>query len=80
MIDTVYGLLLQAETSDPVNTTATLGYHRDQVGYDEGVREFVRKHATKSRAEWRETILGNCPDTESDAESEMSGGEEMDED
>ena len=58
VIDTIYGLLLQAEVSDPVNTAAALGYHHDQVEYADEVREYVETHALKSREEWKEELLG----------------------
>lgn len=58
VLDTVYGLLYQAEISDPVNTTVTLGYHHDEVEFNEQVREFVQKHASKTRAQWKAEILG----------------------
>ena len=57
LLDTVYGMLLQAETSDPVNTTTTLGYHHDQVEFNEEVREWTRRYANKTREEWKSTLL-----------------------
>ncbi|EME80089.1 uncharacterized protein MYCFIDRAFT_177070 [Pseudocercospora fijiensis CIRAD86] len=57
VLDTVYGLLLQAETSDPVNTTDALGYLHDQVEWAESVREHVRKHASKTREQWKQELL-----------------------
>ncbi|KXT06246.1 hypothetical protein AC578_9181 [Pseudocercospora eumusae] len=57
VLDTIYGLLLQAETSDPVNTTDALGYLHDQVEWAESVREHVRKHASKTREQWKQELL-----------------------
>lgn len=57
LLDTVYGMLLQAETSDPVNTTITLGYHHDQVEFNDHVREFTRMYAGKTREEWKTVLL-----------------------
>lgn len=58
VLDTVFGLLLQAETIDPVNVTTTLGYHHDQVEFAEEVRAHVQRHATKTRQEWRDELVG----------------------
>lgn len=57
LLDTVYGMLLQAETSDPVNTITTLGYHHDQVEFNEEVREWTRRYASKTREQWKTTLL-----------------------
>ncbi|KAM0701315.1 hypothetical protein Q7P35_011676 [Cladosporium inversicolor] len=57
LLDSVYGLLLQAEISDPVDTTMTLGYHHDQVEFNEEVREWTRMYARKTREEWKTTLL-----------------------
>jgi ubiquitin-protein ligase/uncharacterized protein YegL len=57
LLDTVYGMLLQVETSDPVNTTITLGYHHDQVEFNEQVREFTSRYAGKTRGEWKSTLF-----------------------
>lgn len=57
LIDTIYGLLLQAETSDPVNTVFTLDYHHDAVEFNDEVREWVARYATKTREEWRRALL-----------------------
>jgi len=58
VLNTIYGLLFQADYSDPVHTTVTLGYHHDQVEFADEVREHVAKHASKSAAEWREELTG----------------------
>lgn len=58
VLDTVYGLLYQPEHSDPVNTTTTLGFFHDPVEFAEDAREHVRKHASKTREEWKAEILG----------------------
>lgn len=58
VLDTVYGLMLQAEISDSISTTATLGYHHDQLEYNEEVQEFCRRHASKTAAQWRRELIG----------------------
>jgi ubiquitin-protein ligase len=62
VIRTVYGLMYQPEMSDPLNTSATLNFHNDQVAYSEQVREFTRKYAGKSRDEWKTEIAGEWED------------------
>ena len=59
VLDTVYGLLFQADFTDPVHITATLGYHHDQVEFADEVREHVAKHAKKSRDEWECELVGD---------------------
>lgn len=58
VLDTIYGLLYQPEHSDPVNTMTTLGFFHDPVEFAEEAREHARRHATKTREEWRSEILG----------------------
>ncbi|GIZ49598.1 hypothetical protein CKM354_001262800 [Cercospora kikuchii] len=58
LLDTIFGLLMQAEVSDPINTTIALDYHHDQVDFAEEVRAHVRKHASKTREQWKEELLG----------------------
>lgn len=58
VIDTIYGLLYQPEYSDPVNTTTTLRFFRDPVEFAEEAREHARRHASKTREEWKAEILG----------------------
>lgn len=58
LLDTIFGLLMQPEFSDPVSTTATLGYHHDTVEFYEEAREHTATYADLSRAEWKEELLG----------------------
>ena len=74
LLDSVYGLLLQPEHSDPVNTTTTLGFHHDQVEFAEEVRDHVDRHAFKTREDWRKILLG-----EEDEEDFGVSSEEVDE-
>jgi hypothetical protein len=37
----------------------TLDFHHDQVAFAEMAREFIQRHATKTRAEWRAEILSS---------------------
>jgi len=36
----------------------TLDFHHDQVAFAEMARDFIQKHAKKTRTEWRAEILG----------------------
>lgn len=76
LLDTIYGLLLQAEYSDLVNTTTTLSYHHDEVEFADEVREHVKKHASTTREEWRKEILEETEDDEEheEHESDYPGG------
>ncbi|KAK6001276.1 hypothetical protein QM012_002607 [Aureobasidium pullulans] len=57
VLDTVYGLLLQAEAGDAVHTTVTLGFHHDEVAFAEEARRHARKHGKKTRKEWQNELL-----------------------
>lgn len=57
LIDTVYSLLLVPEFSDPINTVVTLKYHWDEVKFKEEAQEHIAKHASKTRAQWRQEIV-----------------------
>lgn len=58
LLDSIYGLLMQPEYSDPVSTIATLAFHHDQVEFADEVREWVRRHASKSREQLKKKVLG----------------------
>lgn len=57
LLDTVFGLLMQAELSDPINTTTTLDYHHDQIDFADEVRNHVTKHASRSRSQWKRELV-----------------------
>jgi hypothetical protein len=79
VLDTIYGLLFQAEVSDPVSTLSTLEYHADGVEFADQVRAHVAKHAMKSRAEWKKELVG-VDDTNDGEEERMDSNEEEGED
>ena len=39
------------------NTVVTLNFHWDQVAFQAEVKEFIKKHATKTREAWKVEIL-----------------------
>lgn len=55
VLQTVYGLLLIPELSDPVNAVMTLG--RDPAAFRDEVRQSVEKHAKKTRTQWRTELV-----------------------
>ncbi|KAI5244656.1 hypothetical protein E4T43_03593 [Aureobasidium subglaciale] len=57
VLDTVYGLMLQAEAGDAVHTTVTLGFHHDEVAFAEEARRYARRHGKKTREEWKYELL-----------------------
>ncbi|KAK5693405.1 hypothetical protein LTR97_009974 [Elasticomyces elasticus] len=67
-IDVIYGMLLTPEFNDPVNTTAVLNYHHDQVEYADQVREFVRAYASKSKEQWKLELLGEVEGSDDEDE------------
>ncbi|KAG9654610.1 hypothetical protein KCU64_g7098, partial [Aureobasidium melanogenum] len=74
VLDTVYGLLLQAEAGDAVHTTVTLGFHHDEVAFAEEARRHARKHGSKSREQWKYELLDLDGDDDEDSYDE--GGED----
>ncbi|KAI4716715.1 hypothetical protein E4T48_07108 [Aureobasidium sp. EXF-10727] len=70
VLDTVYGLLLQAETGDAVHTTVTLGFHHDEAAFAVEARRHARKHGKKSREEWKYELLDLDEDEEEEEESD----------
>ncbi|KAH7330116.1 hypothetical protein BKA65DRAFT_51346 [Rhexocercosporidium sp. MPI-PUGE-AT-0058] len=58
LINTIYSLLLVPEFSDPINAVVTLNYHWDEVAFQEEVKAHIKKHAVKTRAEYKSEILG----------------------
>jgi ubiquitin-protein ligase len=79
VIDTIYGLLFQAEVSDPVSTLSTLEYHADGVEFADAVRDHVGRHAMKTREEWRVELVGELDEELSDdGDEDMSGTGEGD--
>lgn len=73
LLDSIYGILLQPEYSDPVNTTTTLGFHHDQVEFADEVREHVETYANKSRAWWKAEVLGEGHEDGEDGEDDDDG-------
>jgi len=59
ILDTVFGLLLVPEFSDPINTVVTLNYYWDEVAFKDEVQKHIRKYANKSRQELGAEILGD---------------------
>ena len=57
VLDTVFGLLLVPEFTDPINTIVTLNFYWDEVSFREDVEKHIAKYAGKSREELGEEIL-----------------------
>jgi ubiquitin-protein ligase len=57
LINTIYSLLLVPEFSDPINAVVTLNFHWDEVSFRDEVKEHIKKHATKTRAEWKAELV-----------------------
>jgi ubiquitin-protein ligase len=58
MLDTVFGLLLVPEFTDPINTVVTLNFYWDEVAFREEVRSHIEKYALKGREELGREIVG----------------------
>jgi ubiquitin-protein ligase/Mg-chelatase subunit ChlD len=58
MLDTVFGLLLVPEFTDPINTVVTLNFYWDEVAFREEVRLHIEKYASRGREELGREIVG----------------------
>lgn len=58
VLDTVFGLLLVPEFSEPINTTVILAFYWDEIQFREEVKRHVEKFAKKTREELGSEILG----------------------
>jgi ubiquitin-protein ligase len=58
MLDTVFGLLLVPEFTDPINTIVTLNFYWDEVAFREEVKSHIEKYASKGREELGREIVG----------------------
>ena len=58
ILDTVFGLLLVPEFSDPINTVVTLNYYWDEVAFKNEVEKHIEKYASKSRLALGAEITG----------------------
>jgi ubiquitin-protein ligase len=58
VLDTVFGLMLTPEFSDPINTVVTLNFYWDEVAFREEVKKHIEKYARKGREELGREILG----------------------
>ena len=45
MLDTVFGLLLVPEFTDPINTVVTLNFYWDEVAFREEVKKHIETYA-----------------------------------
>ncbi|KEF63504.1 uncharacterized protein A1O9_01482 [Exophiala aquamarina CBS 119918] len=76
ILDTVFGLLLVPEFSDPINTVVTLNYYWDEVAFKDEVQKHICKYANKSRRVLGAEILGEGSSNSENAttNSRDSGG------
>jgi ubiquitin-protein ligase len=58
MLDTVFGLLLVPEFTDPINTVVTLNFYWDEVAFREEVKSHIEKYASRGREELGREIVG----------------------
>lgn len=58
VLDTVFGLLLVPEFSDPINTVVKLNFYWDEVAFREEAKKHIEKYAWKGREKLGKQILG----------------------
>lgn len=58
VLDTIFGLMLVPEFSEPINTTVILTFYWDEIQFREEVRKHIQKFAKAAREELGAQILG----------------------
>jgi ubiquitin-protein ligase/uncharacterized protein YegL len=59
LLSCVYGLLLTPETDDPLDTDLALLYFTQRELYNSTISQHVKKHASKSKLQWKKEFLPN---------------------
>eukprot|EP01124_Arcella_intermedia_P030791 TRINITY_DN6808_c0_g1_i1.p1 TRINITY_DN6808_c0_g1~~TRINITY_DN6808_c0_g1_i1.p1 ORF type:complete len:797 (+),score=227.71 TRINITY_DN6808_c0_g1_i1:2-2392(+) len=57
VLSCVYGLLLTPETDDPLDTDLALLYFTQRELYNSTISQYVKKHASKSKEDWKKEFL-----------------------
>ena len=58
IMNCVYGLLLEPEPNDPLDSNMAEQYFSERETYNEKAKRMAEQHAKKSIAEWRKELLG----------------------
>eukprot|EP00052_Salpingoeca_macrocollata_P022525 m.195990 g.195990 ORF g.195990 m.195990 type:complete len:1114 (+) comp21825_c0_seq1:16-3357(+) len=65
VLDCVYGLLLEPEPDDPLDSTVAELYYTDKAEFERKAKEHTQQHAAKTKEEWEMELLGHVqPDKE----------------
>ena len=57
ILDCVYGLLLNPDASDPLDTNMAMLYYEADGQYEAQIMEYVNKFARTSREEWNKKLV-----------------------
>ena len=58
ILDCMYGLLLEPEPNDPLDSNMAEQYFSERETYNEKAKRMARQHASKTVAQWRKELLG----------------------
>ena len=58
ILDCMYGLLLEPEPNDPLDSNMAEQYFSERETYNEKAKRLAEQHAKKSLADWRKELLG----------------------
>ncbi len=56
ILDCIYGLLLQPDTSDPLDSVLALSFFQANGDYEAYIISYVNKYAKKTREQWRKEL------------------------
>ncbi len=57
ILQCIYGLLLNPDTSDPLDTNLSSLYYEANGQYEAQIMDSVNKHALKTRDQWRKELI-----------------------
>ncbi|CEL96755.1 unnamed protein product [Vitrella brassicaformis CCMP3155] len=56
ILENVYGLLLNPDYVDPVDSTLAMAFYQGQGDYEARIVQHVRQHARRTRQQWKNTL------------------------
>jgi ubiquitin-protein ligase len=57
ILNCIYGLLLNPDVSDPLDTNMALLYYEANGQYEADILEYVNKYASKTREQWKKELI-----------------------
>ncbi|CEL93368.1 unnamed protein product [Vitrella brassicaformis CCMP3155] len=63
ILENVYGLLLNPDYVDPVDSTLAMAFYQGQGDYEARIVQHVRQHARRTRQQWKNTLTAEGGET-----------------